>query len=301
MSGRSICSVILLAAAGLCSFAQDGGRAQEGDKPKPAVKRAVIFVKHGDAKQLAAVLAKHFDKDAEIQAVPANNYLLVRAEPAVVEEVAALLAKLDRRPRAVSVELFLLEVPPPKGKDGKEIDEKDFAGPEKEVLAKVEAHKAKGLVTVVRRLRLASLEGQQATVSARETVPQVTSVTRGGGFGKKGGDGGGFSTAQIHYRDLGTIVKVTALPAGEKSAVTLELEVDHSWVRRPEDGIVVGTDDKGKTHVAAEYHTLSVRSKVSVPAGQVVVVKDQREEQKAGQARALILATARVVEEGDGK
>src|SRR5262249_23910891 len=45
-----------------------GGHAQEGSAPKN--KRLVYVVKHGDAKDLAGLLARHFKDDADIQALP---------------------------------------------------------------------------------------------------------------------------------------------------------------------------------------------------------------------------------------
>src|SRR5262249_38268616 len=85
--------VILL--GGLCALA-GGGHAQDG----PKEKRTLYVPKHGQAKELATILAKHFKGDAEIQVLPdsPSNCLLVRAAPSVLEEVVKLLEQLDRRP-----------------------------------------------------------------------------------------------------------------------------------------------------------------------------------------------------------
>jgi len=103
-------SILVLTAALLGLLSRAGGHSQ--DVPATKVKRAVYFVRHCDATELAVVLARHFKGDADVQAVPAGNYLLVRAEAGVVDEAAQLLARLDR-PRAVSVELLIVDLSAP--------------------------------------------------------------------------------------------------------------------------------------------------------------------------------------------
>jgi len=138
---------------GLLGLFVPGGHAQDNAAPK--ARRMLYSVKHQDAKELAAVLGKHFKDDAEIQALAGSpsNCLLVRSEPKVLEEVAKVLAEVDRRARLVSVEVIIAELPPKAGADEKVLDEKEFTGSAREVLDRVESHRKKGLFTGVKRFQ----------------------------------------------------------------------------------------------------------------------------------------------------
>ena len=85
-----------------------------------------------------------------------------------------------------------------------------------------------------------------------------------------------------------------------EKAVVLDLHVDNSWAYVPEGGVVSGKDEEGKPVVVPEWPVRALTGKVSVPPGQVVVAKDVRDVSKAGQARTLVLVTARVAEAGAG-
>src|SRR5262249_55094219 len=163
-----------------------GERGHTQDSSSRNNKRTVYVVKHGSAKDLARILAKHFKGDAEVQVLPdsPSNCLLIRAAPKVFAEVVQLLEQLDRRPQLVSVELLIAEVTPRKGKDGKpvrgELDEKEFTGPAQAVLEKLEALRKNGVIGSLKRIQLTAVENQPASVIIGETKPVVTGVTTTG-------------------------------------------------------------------------------------------------------------------------
>src|SRR4051812_3009090 len=107
----------LIVLAGLLALLGPCPGARADDSPRG--KRAVYFLKHASARDLAAALAKHFKGEAEAQAAPvaADDCLLVRAEPRVLEEVAKLVTSLDRRPRQIVVDLLIVELPAKAGAD----------------------------------------------------------------------------------------------------------------------------------------------------------------------------------------
>jgi hypothetical protein len=286
MLTRLIGSAALLAVilgASLQGYAQDA-------RPK----RSHYVVKHGDVKELARVLSKHFKDDAEIQAVEGNNALLIRADPAISEEIIKLLAALDRKERVVAVELILVETA---GKaDDKAMDEKALSGPEKTVMEKLAELKKKGVVSGVKRFQFTVLEGSPATVTIGVSQAFTTGMAGGGGGGFKGKGGApGPVTRSVSYRDAGTQVKVSARVADDKS-ITLDVDLSDSSQRESKDSPVLGTDDNGVPIRAPEFVRTQFKSKLSVPAGRAVAAKDVETTSKTDAARTLIIAVARIVE-----
>src|SRR3954454_9677853 len=89
-----------------------------GERPAVENKRGTYAVQYATAKALAGILTKHFKGAAEIQPGPdgTSNCLLINAPPAVYDEVLKVLEKLHGRRHAITVELFVVELP--RKKDG---------------------------------------------------------------------------------------------------------------------------------------------------------------------------------------
>src|SRR5262249_46779232 len=142
-------------------------------------------VRYGSAKELAAVLAKHFKDDAEVQALPepSSNCLLISASPAVFDEVVKLLEQVDRRPQVLAVDLLIAEIPPRQDKDAKPVtqerepDEGEFKGTMADVLAKLkEMRKEQG--GELTQFQATTAENQEATVLVGASKPYVMGATR---------------------------------------------------------------------------------------------------------------------------
>src|SRR5947208_2353182 len=121
--GRLAVALILALAIGLPSAGGQDKDSGKSARPTDAAKnrRIAYVVQHGVAKDLAAVLSKHFQGAAEVQVLPASasNCLLINAPAAVFDEVIKLLAQFDRRPLTIAVEVLVAEVRAKKGGDGK--------------------------------------------------------------------------------------------------------------------------------------------------------------------------------------
>jgi type II secretory pathway component GspD/PulD (secretin) len=302
--GRMAICLVIVSCIGLCA-----GRGQEGGRPAgdeargPAKggdaagkeRRAVYFVKHGSAKDLAAALAKHFKGEAEVQVLPdSGNCLLIRAAPPAVAEVIKLLGQLDRRPQLVSVEVLIADVVLKGGEGGKPgpavkpLDERQFTGPARDVLAKVEALRTKGQIGGLKRIQLAAVEGLPTSALVGEMKPLVAgvNVTAAGRVSKT-----------IVYRNTGATVALTVRVASDQ-AVQMDLDVHDARVRVPEDGVVLGKDEDGATIRAAEFITADLKTKLSVAPGQAVAAQGVKTDSKSGPAQTLMIVTARVVEPG---
>jgi type II secretory pathway component GspD/PulD (secretin) len=279
-------SLVLVLAAGLLVLG--GGRAEDPAAAKAT--RTVYFVKHGDAKELAGVLAKHFKGDAEVQAVPdAGGALLISASPAVQEEVLKLLVQLDQPPHVVAVEVLIAEVATKKGDDGKPaaLDLKELTGPSKDVLEKVEALKKAGALGSLKRLQLTASEAQPARVVVGESRPFVMGVTV---------TATGLASRSLSYRTLGTTLVVT--PRVADGAAVLDLDLEDAQARMPEDGPVIGKDEAGAPIHAPEFITARLKTKVTVRPEQTVATEGVKTESKSGQAQTLILVSARIQDAG---
>jgi len=234
-------------------------------------KRGAYVVKYAAAKDLAAILAKHFKGAAEVQAGPpgTSNCLLINAPPAVFDEAMKLLDQLDRQPQSVAVEVIVVELPAKKADDkGKGPDEGDFSGAIDDVAERLDAMLRKGQVAGFKRVQLRTLEGQLASLTLGETKPFAT------------------AGSAITYRNVGTQVKVTPQVTADRS-VTLDLNVQDSRGR-----------DSATAPGTPEFILTSLTGKVRVASGKAVLAKDAKVTSKVGQGETLLVVGARVIESG---
>jgi type II secretory pathway component GspD/PulD (secretin) len=241
------------------------------DRPAAEPKRGAYVVQYAAAKDLAGLLARHFKGTAEIQPGPegTSNCLLIKAPPAVFQEVMKTLEKLDRRPHSVAVEIFVVEFPAKKEEEeAKRPDEKDFSGGIDDVAKRLDKMMKKGQVAAFTRVQLTTLEGQLGRMMLGEVKPYKT----------------GENTRS--YRNVGTRVRVTPQVAADRS-VTLDLNVEDSRGR-------ASADDPDTT----EFIITALAGKVRIASGKAVLAKDAKVTSKAGKGEMLIVVGARVVEPG---
>jgi type II secretory pathway component GspD/PulD (secretin) len=275
MPARLTCSAVTLAylvSLASLSSAQDPEPVKATPRPlaaeAPALQRAVYQVRHGDAAAIAASMARLFRNEAEVLAAPTGNTVLVSGKPASVEEALKLMDVLDQAPRSVEVDITLAEVP-----------RKEGADPTPAELT------AAALAKGGQKITLVAVEGQPVTSSTGGNKPVVSGTTGGGGgFGGPGG-GGPPARRMITYQNVGTTVQMTAR-VGEKDSVLLDLSIQDSKVRPPD-----AADDTGATSV----DSVSLATRLSVPAGKTVVARAVRADGKAGATVAVVVVSARVV------
>jgi hypothetical protein len=260
-----------LFACALVALAALSAAAQE--RPAVEPKRGAYVVKHAAAKDLAGILAKHFKGAAEIQAGPegSSNCLLINAPPSVFDEVMKALEQLDRRPHAVAVEVFVVELPIKKDND-KRPDEKDFSGTIDDVAGRLETMLQREQVVSFKRIQLTALEGQAGFVMVGENKVFAT----------------GAST--FTYRQVGAQVKVTPQVMADGS-IKLDVNLGDSRARD-------SADFPGKK----EFIMTTLTGKLSVAPGNAILAKDAKVVSKEGEGETLIVIGARVAEsEAKGK
>lgn len=192
----------------------------------------------------------------------------------------------------VAVDLLLVEVGSRKGEGAKsgavqqDVDTRALTGPTAEVLAKVDALKKTGRVSYFRSIHLAAAAGHPASVIIGETKPWVT----GTNF-----SAAGHVSRNIAYRSTGTTAKITArLAATER--VLLDVSIEDSRLRVPEDGVSVGTDEKGQPIPASEMTQAKLDTKLSIRSGQAVAVQAVETDTRGGQEQTFVIVAARLIE-----
>jgi hypothetical protein len=245
------------------------------ERPAAEAKRGTYVVQYAAARNLAGILAKQFKGAADIQDGPegTSNCLLINAPPAVFDEIMKTVEQLDRRPHAVAVELFIIELAPKKpDAKVKGPDEKDFNGTIDEVAEHLQTLLKIGQVAGYKRIQLSTLEGQQGMLAQEENKPFAM--------------GPGHTT----YLNVGTRVKVTPQITADGS-VMLDLNVSDN--RGRDSSTVAGL---------TEFIMTSLAGKMSVAPGKAALAKDVKVISKEGEGETLIVVGARVAEsEAKGK
>jgi hypothetical protein len=255
-----------LLACALLALAPLPATAQE--RPAAEPKRGAYIVKYAAAKNLAAILARHFKGAAEIQAGPegASNCLLINAPPVIFDEVMKTLEKLDRRPHAVRAEVFVVELPTKKADDrDKRFAERNFSGSIDYVAERLDTLMKQGRVAGFKRIQLNTLEGQPGSLMLGANKPFAM----------------GTNTV---YRNVGTQVKVTPQVMADGS-VTLDLNLQDSRGR-----------DSATAPGTTEFIQTSLTGKVNVAPGKAALAKDARVISREGEGETLIVVGARVAE-----
>jgi hypothetical protein len=256
-----------LLACALLALAALPGTAQE--RPAVEQRRGAYVVKYAAAKNLAGLLARHFKGAAEIQAGPegTSNCLLIKAPPAVFDEVMKTLEQLDRRPHSVAVEVFVVELPAKKAGDkDQRPNAKEFSGTIDDVAERLDTLTKLGQVAGFKRIQLRALEGQVGALMLGENKPFAMGANR------------------VTYRNVGTQIKVTPQVMADGS-VTLDLNVQDS--RGRDSASVPGT---------TEFIQTSLTGKISVAPGQAALAKGAKVISREGEGETLIVVGARVAE-----
>jgi type II secretory pathway component GspD/PulD (secretin) len=268
---RIALSLIVFGCAAAAAHAQD--------------ERAYVPLKHANAKELAATLTQHFKGVAGMQVIAetGSNGLLISGPKDTVRQVFALLAELDRSPRVIAIDIFLLDVT--LKKDQTEFDTKPLNGPLADVEKRIAELRKDGTLTGSRRIQLSGVENQKTYLQVGETKPMVMGVSAS----KIGG-----TSQMIQYRNTGTIVDLTPRVAPD-GVVLLTIKVEESRLHTPDSGPVIGTTEKGPIY-ASETVMSNLNSQMSLHPGQALVATGVKTDSKQQNVQTVIVVAARVIE-----
>ena len=278
-----------------------GAQAAEPSQAKAAgaalSKRLTYAVRYGSPKDLAAVLEKHFQGEAEFQSLPepANHSLLIAATPAVFDDVVQTLALLDRPPQKVIVDVFIVEVQLPREAEGsadavaaaaKGLDDRQFAGPIEQVATRLEALSKQNAVAYYRTLRVELLENREGTVQVGEEKPRINGFMPSGQPGQL--------VPLVQQRAVGTIITVTPRVV-DANKVVLELVFRDDRLGLPEDGTQLAMDADGPI-MSPDVFTTHLKATLTVPVGQAVIANRVETDERSKRSRRYVVIAARFAE-----
>src|SRR5579862_3767406 len=248
-------------------------------------QRTTYHVQNRSATELAGILGSHFKTVGNFQVVAdgPTNTLLITANVPLLAELMNALTKLDRRPQEVLVEVYLIDLAPKKGTDGKteqkEIEQKSFSGPAEQVASNIKALEKSGAFTAVRRFQLKGVVGQESKLTESASKPYVTGMVVTTGV-----NGIPMPRRTIAYKNVGTTLSATSFVNAD-GVIGLDLRVQDERGVQPEDAPVIGTDEFGQPVRSTQFVRASLDTKMTILNGQAVLAKDVQMQSTVGGER----------------
>jgi hypothetical protein len=262
------------------------------DKPAGDTERLTYVLKYIHAKDMVSVLAKHFKGAAEIQAVPESpvNVLLISGSPAALKEIAALLPKLDRKPREIAIDVWVgmvvAEPGAPKQKEGEAaLDVRDFAGPRAKIMAKLDNLQTNLRLKEWKHFQGTATENQVYKVISTENRSIVSNVMT---------TATGLTTKSLIRQNVGVAGQLTVFAAPDNDLL-IDFDLEHTRVL---DGKIMAQDAQGLPIHEAIISRVAFKSKVSLRSGQALAPEALKESRNNGDTQSLLILTATVVEPG---
>lgn len=263
-----------------------GSAGGEGGAPAPEVPRVrkLYAARHLPAVDLAKSMGQLFANSRDnlfIAAEPITNQLLINGPPEQVDELLKMLALIDRQPKSVAIDIWILELQPaPEG-----AAEIAFADTLARLKPQLQDLEKAGRLTIADHIQLGGIENQSLKYQQGELRRVISGSQR---------TGSGFSAMSTNSMNMGTLAMGTARVTDE-NAIVVELKVEKSYPGRADEGVVVGANSKGEEIRAPNSHTTSCQSTVNLRSGQVVTLGGLSS--SAGQPNLRILAAATLVDE----
>ncbi len=260
---------------------------------------AVIRVNHVPAADLAEAIIKLLASESKatssqggegaaraaaptIVSESLTNSLLVRAEPATVQRIEKLVADLDRKPRAVFVEVVIVAVESAE-KPERVVVQSDERGTADAV---VEALAQQGEVQVLARTQLMSLNNQPAYIQLGQGKPRVTGVSSTG----RG------TTRQVSVENVGLVLGLTPRVSPDET-VTIEVDLERSGTdpenRSDGDSATGDSVDLG----VSSTRMLSLQTTICARDAQTVILGGLTERQGETWRRLVTLLTPRIIDQ----
>ena len=242
--------------------AQD--RAADPADPPAATEPAALRIYHCSmpVRELAGVLQEIAGNNVTVISEQTNNVLIVRAAPAQLDQFDALIRELDRPAHRVTLTLSLLEIDPSL------------------IVEDVVPSELLESGTLIRKIRLTSLENQLATVQLGEQRPVIDGVTSDRGFGPR---------STYRQEEFGTILSMTARV--DDDGVTSELSFEMSRL----DDSIATTESAGDA-VPPARQIVTLQTTISVPDDEAVLLTDFDSQDDSDEGARLVGVVTATVE-----
>jgi type II secretory pathway component GspD/PulD (secretin) len=258
MSKQSISGFVLAISAAALVWYPPMADAQ--DNSKAPLESRVWHPKYAAAKDVAGLATKAFtERGFSFLAGDAVNSLIVQGPKQAMAEVVMVLEQLDRRPRSLAIELWIVHVNP----GGPALEEKDWTGPAFQVEAKIQDWKKKGWIGECKRLQCYALDNHRTSIKETAQKAVVTAVNT---------TATGITTQTTQMRNVGELVAV--LPRStDDNQLLLKLTVEQSRLHTPADAPILGKDRQGEPIRATHIISSNLDTQVLVAPGRMIMVQ----------------------------
>lgn len=223
---------------------------------------------------LAKVLQNLFDISSAAE--PQSNTLSMRVDAQTRPKVLEVLEEIDRPPRMLLVQAFLLR---PRGEGGQGLSTESLTGPVEKVTGVIRELEDQGKLYIAQRMDMTAIENQPAMLQVGETVALIT--------GSNFTPGGRVNAYREHK--LGTILSVTARRS-DHGGIALALQFEKSEVQPAKPAGEDAAPPQG-TATLSQHTTVHVPDGYAVLAGTLVERSDQRTQEAYLVVSAKILAS----------
>jgi type II secretory pathway component GspD/PulD (secretin) len=199
-----------------------------------------------------------------------SNSLVIRGTKESVEMVRALVAKLDRPPVMIRLEVAIGELASEKA-------------------AALQPDELRRRMDVLFQAEMTTLDNQPAFVRIGRREARISAVS----MGPHG------QSNSVTTENTGTKLSFTARH-GADGSVTLQFDIDDSRMGPPDEGVVLSKPEKGEPIRMGSTETMSSQSTIRAADGQTVVVAAVSMKPKSGVQRWILL-TPHIVPAGKVK
>lgn len=251
------------------------------ETPPAPRKRALYPARFLPATDLAKALGVLFQQESRgtvsVAAEPIGNQLLISGSEASVAEMLELATTLDRQPKTIAVDIWILELKQGEGKD------LAFSGPLDKIMPQILELEKAGVLSIANRIQLGGLENQPSMVQQGERRPFVRSSQRT--------PVGNVNSTTVE--SMGTMATATTRVATEEELV-MELSVEKSYPAPLEEAVVIATGSDGKEVKTQGSLVMTCRATVALKSGHAITLSGITRSATAPEVRVLV--SARVVE-----
>lgn len=251
----------------------------------------VVHLKHLPAVDAAKAITEWLEKEqratdrapATVVAEVVSNSLVLSGSAEQLKAIRDVIVALDRPSPRIRVKAMLFDLALPTApKDAADnaatsVPKGDFA----EIMAEL---KKRGDLRVLAQPELLAVSNQPAMLQLGGRVPRITASQQS----SRG------RINQVSMESMGTILGVTGRVA-EDDLVTLEIDLEHSYLGPESEGTPLSTPTDGPAIRAAEVKTLTLKTTVSLRSGKTVLLGGMQYQREERRGEVLLLLKPEIV------
>jgi type II secretory pathway component GspD/PulD (secretin) len=214
----------------------------------------------------------------------ASNNLILSGAGETVAEATRLLQQLDRQPKSVSVDIWIVDTRSTgwESTANKEISAA-LTGSQLKFVELLQRLQAQKQAVVLNHLQLTGLEGQESMVQIGEQKPRITATARNSAG----------RTSSVRIEDIGTTAKVITRVNADHQ-ITLSIDLAKSFSAPEESGVVIAEAADGTAQTRSpSVITVQSKSTLNLLAGELTSLNTLAAgaNEAGGDIRVIVSAT----------